>query len=456
MHSGSRGLTATERWTLRVAPALGVAAIVASALGFTEPEARWALIYAGPTDQPGARMATGAQAGASQAWRIAVKSGNPARANGFATRAHLRVSSRAGKSAKIPFQTDADGLAWVTVDRTVLDQAQPIEAAVVQGGRELANGSLSVPLSRWAAGKRSDGGWCTGFHEGPVEIKLGIVDGVLLHGFPSAAVVALRENGRAVANQPVLLESDGARIVTGTGSGKLMLTSDTGGLVRFLLQSSDMAATLRVTVPAPKESQLTASLPIRAGGMRAFRSRDRIIVSTSIPTSKAWLGLLTEQGLTRVQSLELEERAGNWTGSASFADWPKPPLWAVVSTEPELESMNTLGWPLLDEGERDRAHSTLVTPNVLALDGKPQVLQRLEKQRQRAIISSSIALLVVAALVTWVVLRSNRRHQRQVRELAQLLEGDRVLALTDRTPLALIAVIVTTAALVALAFWFAL
>jgi hypothetical protein len=275
----------------------------------------------------------------------------------------------------------------------------------------------------------------------------------MLHGYPSAALIALTEAGHALANQSIFVETEGAKILGGLEVTKIALVTDARGLAHLTLRSSDMAATLTVTVPESKQSRFTAALPIRAGGLRAARTSNELLVSTTVQTPRAWLGLMTEHGLTHVQSVTLASSGEHWRATSPFTDWPQPPLWAVVSAEPELDSMNTIGWPLLDESSSDEPHATFVVPNVLALDGRAQVLRRLDKQRDRAVMISSIALLGVATLVAWVLLRANRRHQRQVSVLARQLDS---AALADKSPLALVAILVTTAAFVALAFWVAL
>ncbi len=453
MQHGTRGLTATERRVLLVAPALGIAAAVATAVGFTPPPAQWAQVYTGPTDQPGPQ-APGLP-DVPVAWRIQVKQAGPNQARGSVLEGQLRLSYGPGRTTSVAFLTNSDGIAWVTIEGLPRG-AGALEALVVERDRVLAHGRVNVPLHRWAGGKRTDGGWCTGLHEGPVEIRLGIIDGVLLHGYPSAALVVLRENGHELADQPLLLKAEGAKFSGGTNGSQVMLVSDAHGIARFQLQSADMAASLSVELPGPKASRLLASLPVRTGGLRAFRQGQQILVTTSVPTERAWLGLLTEGGLRQVQALELRENAGNWIATATFAQWPKPPIWAVVSSEPELDSMNTLGWPVLDDTERNRAHATLVVPNVLALNGRDQVMQALEKQRKRAVAASFAILLVVAALMAWVVLRANARHARRVHGLAKLVDGDASAPLGERSPLALIAILVMPGALVALAGWAAL
>jgi hypothetical protein len=128
----------------------------------------------------------------------------------------------------------------------------------------------------------------------------------------------------------------------------------------------------------------------------------------------------------------------------------------MVSLEPELDTGNTIGWPILDETELWQAHSSRVVPNVLVLDGYPLVTQRLDRQRRRALCTSSAALLCVVSLIAWVMLRSNRRHQAVVSQLNRQLEAANLQGVAERTPYALIAVVVMAAATVALAWWTAI
>ena len=237
---------------------------------------------------------------------------------------------------------------------------------------------------------------------------------------------------------------------------KVTLVTDASGVARLSVRSTDMAATLSVKVPEPHASRFVAALPIHAGGLHVGRKADMLEVSTTVGPMRAWLGLLTEQGLIDVRTFALTARGDQWSAATRIANWPKTPVWAVVSGEPELDSGNTIGWPLLDESSMDEAHSTLVVPSVLALDGKPQVQSRLAKQRERAIATSSLALLGVATLLAWVMVRSNRRHKRQVNRLGQWLDAEQSPPLAEKAPIALVAVLVTTAAAVALAFWVAM
>ena len=144
------------------------------------------------------------------------------------------------------------------------------------------------------------------------------------------------------------------------------------------------------------------------------------------------------------------------SATVTYSEWPAPPLWALVSSETELDSGNTLGWPLLDESTRMDAHASRVVPNLLVLDGWNAVSKRLLHQRHRALYTSSSALFGVATLIAWVMIRSNRRHQQQVSEMGRALEPTERRSLADRAPYALIAVLVTTAAIVGLACWAAL
>ena len=445
MGQAKGGLFGVERWTIRLAPALGMAAIAASALVMTQPEALSAKVFAGPTDQPGPLV-----------WRVAIKRVVPERPEPLASKLTLLARFGATFSLVREFSTDSEGIAWVTFERPAGAPNGPIAITLSEGARVLAAGSVNVTKQRWLAGQRVEGGWCSGHREGNVDIKVGVVDGVVLHAYPCAIVVRLSKDGRVLPRQPFSVQVDGAIVVGALEPNRVALVTDERGLCHFSVHSIDMAATLSVVVPAPNASRFVGALPIRAGGLRASRLNDTLVVESSIGQQRATVGLLTDNGLVDVRSVQLRANGEQTSATLSYSSWPEPPRWAMVSSEPELDAGNTIGWPLLEEIEPSEAHSSRVIPNVLVLDGSMMVTRRLEQQRLCALYTSSIALLFVAALMAWVIIRSNRRHRALVSQLNQLLDEPSVSGVADRAPYALIAVLVMTAATVAIAWWMAL
>ncbi len=442
---GKSGLFAVERWTIRLAPALGMAAIAASALVMTEPEARWAKIYAGPTDQPGPLV-----------WRVAAKRGSPDRPQSATLKLTLSARFAGGTTTVREFSTDGEGGAWVTLERPAADSPGPITATLREGSFILASGTVNVTKERWLAGQRNDGGWCSGHSEGTVAIKVGVVDGVILHAVPASMVVALSKGGRALSQQPFSVEADGAIVEGSDAHGRAALVSDDKGMARFSVRSTDMAAMLTVTVPQPNASRFAGALPIRAGGVHVDRQGDKLIIGSLVGQSQATVGLLTENGLFDVRTVQLTANSLRMSATLNYSSLPMSPFWAIVSSETELDTGNTIGWPMLSGRERGDAHTSHVVPNLLVLDGYRTVTRRLEQQRHRAWYTSSAALLFVAALMAWVIVRSNRRNQAQVRQLSRLIQEAGPSGVADPAPYALIAVIGLTAASVALAWWLAL
>lgn len=445
MGQGTGGLFAVERWTIRLAPAFGMAAIAASALVMTEPEARWGKVFVGPTDQPGPLV-----------WRVAIRRGSSEQPQ--PTAAKLKLVASFGDTSPLvrEFATDTEGVAWVRFDRPAGAPIGPIAITLSEGSRVLARGPVSLKRQRWLAGQRNDGGWCLGHHEGNVDIKVGVVDGVVLHSYPCPIVVALSKVGRPLPHQPFSVQAEGATIDGAPEPGRVMLVTDERGVGHLSVRSIDMAAMLTVTVPEPNTSRFVGALPIRAGGLRLLRLSDTLVVSSSIGQEKATIGLLTDNGLVDVRTVQLQAGGDHTSATLTYSGWPSSPLWAMVSSEPELDAGNTIGWPMLNETDRQEAHASRVNPNLLVLDGYSLVIRRLQQQRHRALYTSSLALILLGTLMAWVMIRSNRRHQVQVRQLNRLLEETSPNGVADRTPYALIAVLVMTAATVALAWWTAI
>jgi len=441
-----------ERWTIRVVPALGMATIAASALLMTEPEPRWAQIFAGPTDHAG-----------KMAWRLAVKHGSFERQFPSAANLNFEVIFTDNSAVRKVVALDGDGLAWVMFERPAFGLAEPLRVTVREGSRILATGPIFVSERQWKKGQRVEGGWCSGHSEGDREIKLGVVNGLVLHSLPADLIVTLSEHGQPLPRKTFTVTADGAEIVGGKGIGKVPPTApsedfitDEHGVGHITVRTTDLAATVRVTSGSPRASSFVGALPIRSGGLGVARNASALVITSPIGLERASVGRLTVNGLVDVRTVALV-RTGNVTaGAIDYASWPQEPLWAMVSSEAELDAGNTIGWPLLDRANVSQAHPSVVIPNQLVLDGYPTVKARLEKQRQRAWTIASIALVLVGILLAWAVVRSNRRTQHDVKALDRWLERGSASSIAERAPYALIAVVVLTAATVALTWWLSL
>jgi hypothetical protein len=166
--------------------------------------------------------------------------------------------------------------------------------------------------------------------------------------------------------------------------------------------------------------------------------------------------LLTETGLVDVRTVALTRDGGGTTATVKYDSWPQKPLWAMVSSEPQLDAGNTIGWPLLEPAQRSQAHLSRVVPNRLVLDGYRSVTVRMEKQRHRVWATSSVALALVGLLLAFAVLHRSTQDRVKMGSLDRLLAEDSRASVSERTPYALIAVIVLTAATVTLAWWVSL
>ena len=443
MDRAKAGQFAAERWTIRLAPALGMAAIAASALLMTESEARWAQVFAGPTDQPGPIT-----------WRVAVKRGTFERPQPSSAQLKLRaVFGTSGEINRLVTVDDA-GTAWITFERPAQAAPGPIMTTLSEGSRVLAMGSVAVPKARWLAGQRNEGGWCTGHHEGSADIRVGVVDGIVLHAFASHIIVAVSKNGQPMPDQPVTIQADGVDILGGSDRHRIDTITDARGLAYLTVQLTDLAATLNVS--AQSVASFFGALPIRAGGLRVDRRDDSLIVRSSVGHDQATVGLLTDAGLVDVRTVQLRHIGDTSTAALRYQQWPLSPFWAMVSSEPELDAGNTIGWPFVDSTANAEAHASRVVPNLLALDGYRTVAKRLDQQRRRAWMTSITALLLLALLMAWAIIQSDRRQQRQMLLVNQWLSGDGPIDVSDRTPSALIAVVVVTAATVMIAWWTAI
>src|SRR5207247_312824 len=84
------------------------------------------------------------------------------------------------------------------------------------------------------------------------------------------------------------------------------------------------------------------------------------------------------------------------------------PLWAVVSTEPDLRSPSLVGWPIAPADGAD-PRTTFDVPDVLLLDTAGAAVERESARVHRArLVSSCFVALVLAVTALFVVRGAHR------------------------------------------------
>jgi hypothetical protein len=443
MAQARTGRFSAERWTIRLAPALGMAAVAASALLMTESEARWAKVFAGPTDQPG-----------PYAWRIVLRRGVFERPLPASGKLHLQVAFGAGVETVRDVAVGDEGFAWIHFERPPQAPLGPLAVTLNEGSCLVAKGSVLITKQRWLRGQRLEGGWCTGHREGPTDLKLGVVDGVVLNAFSSPVVVTAMKGGQPLAHRLLTVQGDGAQLRGNPGRNQIELITDERGAGSFSIRATDMAATLKIV--APDSTSFVGTVPLRAGGLRVDRHDDTLVVNSSVGHEQATVGLLTDHGLVDVRTVAMQRDGAASSATLTYPQWPAPPFWAMVSSEPELDAGNTIGWPILDSSTMLDAHPSRVVPNLLALDGFALVANRLAQQKRTVWETSLMSLVLLALVMGTAIILSNRRQRGQMQQLNCALEQEGIKDVSERVPHALIAVIVVTGAIVAIAWWMVL
>lgn len=247
----------------------------------------------------------------------------------------------------------------------------------------LARGLVLGRLEAFRAAAVRRGGFERGRHGGDIALSVAPAHGVLVTA-----------QGALVDELVILAERAGAPVSAARISVKLegaepadsRLQTDQQGLARLQLRPSETSVrvSLQAVAEGIGEGTLAARFDVVQGAIRATRREDRLLLESSGAAADAWLGFFDEErrygGMRAGLTLAADGRL--------TADVPLPqallgvsPLWAVVSSQPDLASPSAVGWPIARETEP--APRTFDARELRLLDGAPAARAREDRRARR-------------------------------------------------------------------------
>jgi hypothetical protein len=317
---------------------------------------------------------------------------------------------------------DDEGAAAVAFSRRSAPVAGPVTFRVTTDGvrESTADGRIVVTRGTWAGGARRRGGWV----EGPA------VNGLLVRAAAGHGVFAVP------FSDPLWIDASRAG---GRFEGKISCDcwpwrkkEDP----KVVYPAPDPVLPARVAI-APLEhatsvsivahdrdgttATLDVSLAVVPGALHVTLEPGGLRVESPILRERAYVAIVTETERITGGTVLLQGTArGTAEGVLEVTLPPEGPLWAVVSSEPDLRSASLVGWPIRYDIDGDPPQ-TFDVADVLVMDSVGEKIQA-ELGRVRRVRLSS-ALFAGAAILLSALLVARRARLAQVALEAHLAEA---------------------------------
>jgi hypothetical protein len=169
----------------------------------------------------------------------------------------------------------------------------------------------------------------------------------------------------------------------------LELSTDVTGSALFELTPRDFAVELMLRAQATEIDGTTLQgtwnglLPVVPGAAWAVLEGKELVVRTPVARTTAYVDLVAAGKVIESLNLELQDQGGVSTARWPFTLRPGPDLFAVVSSEPDLQSMALVGWPLHPSAKRAQPTATWDARSSLVIDGVAQQRAKATASRQK-------------------------------------------------------------------------
>ena len=346
------------------------------------------------------------------------------------------VADAGGGRASWTGRLDEQGAAEVA-----LELPAPIAGGVLlsvrSGERLLGQGRLELGVEAWSRAARRRGGWLRGQPSGALAVRVAAARGAFAVPFRDPLLVEVHDGKSAVAGSTLVFSPEGVDIGRARGVGA---TTDDAGRASIGVTPNEHAVAMRVDARAigGKTGALYSVLPVVPGALHATLEGPSLRVESPVPRDRAYFALVTRTA--RLGGGAARLAADGRGGAVAVVDIRHlltasegADVWAVVSSEPDLRTSSTVGWPVR-VGEVPA--STFDAGNLLLLDDLPRAFQEDVARRQRArLLAGLFSLLSLVLVVTLMRLRVRSAEQALADHLrrAGSSEEDVAHAQTGRT-----------------------
>jgi hypothetical protein len=231
--------------------------------------------------------------------------------------------------------------------------------------------------------------------------------------FADPLLVEVRDSKGPVVGAELSLRPEGGKI----SSPDEPVLTDERGRARVLFSPSEHHPTLSIEVSAGgRRGRWNSTLPVVAGAMHARLSGSGLLLRSPVVRERAYFSIVSDGGRLLGGSVRLspDDRGGARLVVPLSQDLTGP-LWAVVSSEPDLRAPATVGWPLRLPADEAR---TFDAYDRLLLDGAPAGYARNQRvYRQARWLAGGYAALALALVVVLLLRRVRGADERLARHL---------------------------------------
>ncbi len=230
-------------------------------------------------------------------------------------------------------------------------------------------------------------------HRSGISARLSFLDGPLAVPFESQLLLSLFQRGRPLAGAPISLQAQGAELLT-----PIQASTDEAGQVRVAVGARQHLASLALELELseePKPLRWEFSLPVVPGAIRAQLEDGALRIRAPTVRTAAYVNLIDEHQTLMAARVPLVPEGLGSEGQLGGLDQilaARPAVWAVTSSEYDLQSMALVGWPI----GQPKGRPSLDRRDQMAIDG---IVSGLENEAARQATVREATLWFAAAML---------------------------------------------------------